>query len=229
MHVCKGWSAWAAEKAAKQSCINKLENFWVWSEPVCLLGGELNEGEVSVDRAAQWVHFPSVWVPFILSVCQCVYRPLLSVSVYLRPDFVSVRFFAWSFVFVFLPFHVFFLYEWVCLSAVCASASDAPFPAHKHTHTQYLLLWTVKVLCNHLYKEVLVFPSKRNIGNIVAQLGGIPPLPWGQDDCRNLITPLVSKMHLHQSCQQPLFTQQSTICLAFFPLGSFFLQCMGGV
>lgn len=51
---------------------------------------------------------------------------------------------------------------------VCVHFSQLP-PSFQHTHTHTApLLVKLRVLCNRLYKEVLVFLSKRNIWNIVA-------------------------------------------------------------
>lgn len=43
-----------------------------------------------------------------------------------------------------------------------------------------------------------MFPPKRNIGNIVAQLGDIPLLPRGQTDCGKLVKLLVLETCSHQ-------------------------------
>lgn len=107
--------------------------------------------------------FPtSVAVPFIVSVCMNVCIQTLASSLCLLASVfsLSVCFGAWLSVFVFQPFHVFFLNVCVYFFSVCVCAltSYSPhFPSmdsHTHARTHACavpLLLTGRALCNHLY------------------------------------------------------------------------------
>lgn len=158
------WTIIFSDKGFKWASVCNAES-WVRKE---FLLTELHNEGVSHQCAC-----PIHCVCFCLCVCVCVNTLLLSVCVYLCLCFVCFR----VRVFVHGCLCLFF-----CLFMCFFCVNECVFVRlhthrHTYTHSRCSFLWTSWVLCNHLYKEVLVFPPKRNIGNIVAQLGDIPLLP----------------------------------------------------